>query len=158
MVPSDIRGVERRRRWQDGEKLAILERVGMGGRTVADVAREADVTRQHIYQWRREMRRKGLWPRASGALFVSVEGEALDLPCTTSPGADMDLQIEIGLRNGRQLRCPPSISPAVNRARFSGGWLTLVKRPWLQFPELHRSWPRLLPAGVSRLARAGGSF
>jgi transposase len=113
MVPSDILGVERRRRWQDDEKLAILERVGMGGRTVSDVAREADVSRQHIYQWRQEMRRKGLWPRASGALFVPVEDEVVDLPCATSTGADGDLQIEIGLRNGRQLRCTPSISPAV---------------------------------------------
>ncbi|RRH71066.1 transposase [Falsigemmobacter faecalis] len=50
MPPSDILGVERRRRWQDDEKLTILERVGMGGRTVADVAREAGVTRQHICQ------------------------------------------------------------------------------------------------------------
>ena len=113
MPPSDILGVERRRRWQDDETLGILERVGMGGRTVADVAREADVTRQHIYQWRQEMRRKGLWPRANRALFVPVEDEVLDLPCTTSSGADTELQIEIGLRNGRQLRCAPSISPAV---------------------------------------------
>ena len=112
MPPSDVLGVERRRRWQEEEKLAILERVGMGGRTVADVAREADVTRQHIYQWRQEMRRKGLWPRASGALFVPVADELPDLPCEV-PGADTELQIEIGLRNGRQLRCTPGISPAV---------------------------------------------
>ena len=112
MPPSDILGVERRRRWQDDEKLAILERVGMGGRTVSDVAREADVTRQHIYQWRQEMRRKGLWPRVSGAMFVPVGDELLDLP-SEAPGADAELQIEIGLRNGRQLRCTPGISPAV---------------------------------------------
>lgn len=112
MPPSDILGVERRRRWQDDEKLATLERVGMGGRTVSDVAREADVTRQHIYQWRQEMRRKGLWPRVSGAMFVPVGDELLDLP-SEAPGADAELQIEIGLRNGRQLRCTPGISPAV---------------------------------------------
>ncbi|WP_244519385.1 transposase [Paracoccus alcaliphilus] len=34
--------------------------MGVNGRTVTDVAREADLTRQHIYQWRQEMRRKGL--------------------------------------------------------------------------------------------------
>lgn len=27
----------------------------------------------------------------------------------------------------------------MNRPGFAGGWLTLVTRPWLQFPELHRS-------------------
>ena len=111
MPPSDILGVERRRRWQDEEKLAILERVGMGGRTVSDVAREADVTRQHIYQWRQEMRRKGHWPSGNGALFVPVGDEMPDLACEAS-GADAELQIEIGLRNGRQLRCALSISPA----------------------------------------------
>jgi transposase len=92
MPPSDILGVERRRRWPDEEKLVILERVGMGGRTVADVAREADVTRQHIYQWRQEMRRKGLWPGGDGALFVRVGDEMPDLLCE-APGAKAELQI-----------------------------------------------------------------
>ena len=53
-------GVERRRRWTDEDKLAILAEVGVNGWTVADVARRHDLTRQHIYQWRAEMRRKGL--------------------------------------------------------------------------------------------------
>lgn len=47
MRQGEVLGVERRRRWSDEEKLAILERVGVGGRTVADVAREEDLTRQH---------------------------------------------------------------------------------------------------------------
>lgn len=62
MRQGEVLGVERRRRWSDEEKLAILERVGVAGRTVADVAREEDLTRQHIYQWRQELRRKGLSP------------------------------------------------------------------------------------------------
>jgi hypothetical protein len=41
-------GVERRRRWTDEAKLAILGEVGVNGWTVADVARRHDVTRQHI--------------------------------------------------------------------------------------------------------------
>ena len=53
-------GVERRRRRTDEAKLAILGEVGVNGWTVADVARHHDVTRQHICQWRGEMRRKGL--------------------------------------------------------------------------------------------------
>lgn len=87
MVPSYILVIERRRRWPDDENLAIQEQVGM----VVDVAREADVTRQHIYQWCQEMRRKGFWWRASGALFVAVEDEMSDLHCETS-GADTELQ------------------------------------------------------------------
>lgn len=50
-------GVERRRRWSIEQKLQILSEVGVDGATVADVARRHDVTRQHLYQWRREMRK-----------------------------------------------------------------------------------------------------
>ncbi|WP_417583467.1 transposase [Pelagibacterium sp.] len=53
-------GVERRRRWTGEEKLSVLGQVGVDGETVASIARRHDITRQHIYQWRREMRRKGL--------------------------------------------------------------------------------------------------
>jgi superfamily I DNA/RNA helicase/very-short-patch-repair endonuclease len=44
----------------------------------------------------------------------------------------------------------------MNRAGFSGGWFRSVTRPWVQFPERHRSWPRLQRVGCSRSARAGG--
>ena len=44
----------------------------------------------------------------------------------------------------------------MNRAGFAGGWFRLVTRPWVQFPERHRSWPRLQRVGCSRSARAGG--
>jgi transposase len=47
-----IVGVERRRRWREEEKLSILEKIGLNGATVSDVARFHDITRQHIYQWR----------------------------------------------------------------------------------------------------------
>ena len=56
-------GVERRRRWTDEAKLAILDEVGVNGWKVADVARRHDLTRQHIYQWRGEMRRRGFGRR-----------------------------------------------------------------------------------------------
>ena len=50
MRQGEVLGVERRRRWSDEEKLAILERVGVARRTVADVAREEDLTRQHRFR------------------------------------------------------------------------------------------------------------
>jgi transposase len=52
----EVLGVERRRRWPDTVKLSILAEVNVNGWTLADVARRHDLTRQHIYQWRREMR------------------------------------------------------------------------------------------------------
>lgn len=54
-----LTGAERRRRWSDTEKRSILGEVGMRGATVAEVARRHDLTRQHIYQWRAEFRKRG---------------------------------------------------------------------------------------------------
>ncbi|WP_145111997.1 IS66-like element accessory protein TnpA [Cereibacter sediminicola] len=105
-----LHGVERRRRWTDQAKLAIVGEVGVNGWTVADVARRHDVTRQHIYQWRGEMRRKGLLPATDAALFLPVEmtaaPEVTAEPCGTSG------EITVFLRNGRQLRCLDGIGDA----------------------------------------------
>ena len=106
-----VLGVERRRRWTDEEKLAILGEVGMNGWTVADVARRHDLTRQHIYQWRREIRRKGLWPETDAPSFLPVEIAA---PSTTAETelSDVAAEVTVVLRNGRQLRCPVRIEDA----------------------------------------------
>lgn len=105
-----IVGVERRRFWPDEMKLSILREVGVGGATVTDVALRYDVTRQHIYQWRRQMKVKGLWPEAEGIAFL-----ALDTPeqsVTSLPKPDGSSAAEIGFANGRTLRCPPGMAEA----------------------------------------------
>ncbi|MEL7445463.1 MAG: transposase, partial [Pseudomonadota bacterium] len=43
-------GPERRRRWSDGEKIAILIEAADPEMTVAEVARRHGITRQHIDQ------------------------------------------------------------------------------------------------------------
>jgi transposase len=106
-------GVERRRLWTDESKLAILGEVGVNGWTVSDVARRHDVTRQHIYQWRREMRRKGLWPAVDAPVFLPVEmAGTREAAAATEPGWPA-VEITVMLRNGRQLRCPEGIGEAV---------------------------------------------
>ena len=52
----EILGAERRRRWSDEEKLAIVRSVGVGGATVTQIAQRHDVTRQQIYRWRYELK------------------------------------------------------------------------------------------------------
>jgi transposase len=104
-------GVQRRRRWTDEAKLSILGEVGVNGWKVADVARRHDLTRQHIYQWRREMRRKGLWPVGEAPSFVPVEIAPPLAEAVTEPGG-MAAEIAVVLRNGRQLRCPGGIEDA----------------------------------------------
>ena len=95
-------GVERRRRWSDAGKLAIVEEVGIDGLSVSDAARRHDITRQHIYQWRAELRRKTLWSEGddAGAGFIQVnpapEDRVVALRSDRRP-------FEILLCNGRRL-------------------------------------------------------
>src|SRR5690606_19398429 len=72
------------------------------GATVAAVARRHEISRQHIYQWRREMRLKG---KASfePAHFLPVELS----PDPAEGGGGFRSTaggVEIGLRNGRVVR------------------------------------------------------
>lgn len=110
----EVLGVERRRRWTDAAKLEILGEVNTNGWTVADVARRHDLTRQHLYQWRRELRVKGLWSGTVAGAFASVE--LLPEP-RAALGSDIGAggapEITILLRNGRQLRCRETISGQV---------------------------------------------
>ena len=105
-----IVGVERRRFWPDEMKLSILREVGLGGATVTDVARRYDVTRQHIYQWRRQLKDKRLWPEPEGMAFLALDTP--DLHLTSKPEPATDAPAEIGFVNGRTLRCPPGMSEA----------------------------------------------
>jgi transposase len=101
-----IIGVERRRRWRDEEKLAILDEVGVNGASVSDVARAHDITRQHIYQWRQELKRKGLLEATAGSGITF-----LPLVAPEPDGVDERLagDIEIRVANGRTLRCPSDL-------------------------------------------------
>jgi transposase len=109
----DILGLERRRRWGDEEKLEIVLSVGMGGATVTQVAQRHEVTRQQIYAWRHELKKKGLLSAPREALFLPVELERpleLAIPAAV-PHVDAarPAQIELQLANGRCLRFDPAL-------------------------------------------------
>nr|WP_274383214.1 transposase [Pinisolibacter aquiterrae] len=100
-------GPERRRRWSMDEKLRVLSEVSGDDAVVAEVARRHDITRQHIYQWRREAVRKGLLPVEAPrflAIEVAPDGphERID-PCS-GPVAKAAGRLEVALRNGRIIR------------------------------------------------------
>jgi transposase len=57
----EVLGVERRRRWNDDDKLAIVSSVGIDGATVTLVAHSHDVTRQQIYS-NRSLVTTVIWP------------------------------------------------------------------------------------------------
>ena len=107
-------GVERRRHWSTDDKRRIVTGTEAEGISVAELARRHDVTRQQIYQWRKELRSKGLLP-LTPSNFVSVE--VAPEPDIHRPAAGgvvaREHHIEIGLRNGRSLRVPSDVPDAV---------------------------------------------
>ncbi|HDR28467.1 MAG TPA: IS66 family insertion sequence hypothetical protein [Rhodovulum sp.] len=105
-------GVERRRRWEDEVKLAVVSAVGLDGATVSQVAQRHEVTRQQIYAWHHELKRKGLWSPDARALFLSAGMvPAMDLTTVGPPAraAAPAAWVELRLAKGRVLRFESSI-------------------------------------------------
>ena len=67
-------GLERRRRWGDGDKIALVLSGGVDGATVTHVAQRHEVTRQQIYAWRHELMSKGLLSAVADAILLPLEG------------------------------------------------------------------------------------
>jgi len=120
-----LSGVERRRRWSDAEKLRIILEAGAEGSVVSDVARRHDITRQHIYQWLRELRDKvQLSNKQSSFIPVELTGneEARDI---VGPVDDRGVHhVEIVLRNGRCLRITADVPDNVLRRLMRVGELS----------------------------------
>lgn len=111
----DVLGVERRRRWNDEEKLAIVSAVGIDGATVTQVAQRHEVTRQQIYAWRHELKRKGLWSPDAGALFLPagmVPAMELTVVEDRTPAVAPVVWVELRLAKGRVLRFESNIDDA----------------------------------------------
>jgi transposase len=51
-----ITGPERRRRWSDDQKRAIVAASFASGAVVSQVARRAEISPGQIYRWRQELR------------------------------------------------------------------------------------------------------
>ena len=84
----DVLGRERRRRWHDEEKLAVILEVGVDGATVTSVAQRHELTRQQIYTWRRELRLKGMLLPTRGTVFLPVETASLETVTRAGVGDD----------------------------------------------------------------------
>lgn len=110
----EILGQARRRRWGDEKKLDIVMWVGLDGATVTEVADRYDVTRQQIYAWRHELKKKGLLPSTADTVFLPVDTSVmLGAPLVREDVARVPAVIELQLNDGRVLRfdsgsMPPS--------------------------------------------------
>lgn len=101
-----ITGPERRRRWSDEQKRAIVTASLAPGAVVSEVARRADVSSGQIYRWRQEF-------RAAAAGFAQVliaEGRAPNPAIGATSCTEPAIEVEFAGR--ARVRIPGSI-PAV---------------------------------------------
>lgn len=66
-----ITGVERRRRWRVEDKLRIVAEAESPGASLAGVARQHEVSRGLLWNWRQQVRRGAL--AADAPMFVPVQ-------------------------------------------------------------------------------------
>lgn len=83
-----IVGRERRRRWSEDQKLALVEATCAPGSSVASVAREADICTSVLYRWRRLYRDGGFAP-----VFIKS-----DPPRASSSETALIIELEHGRR------------------------------------------------------------
>lgn len=110
----EILGLERRRFWHDEEKLEIVMSVGVDGATVTQVAQRHEITRQQIYAWRHELKKKGLWSPETGALFFPLDiPVAAGVPVLQPPVAEAPppTAVELRVRGGRSLHFDSTMDP-----------------------------------------------
>lgn len=103
---AEILGLERRRRWTDQQKMEIIASVGINGATLADIARRHDVTRQQIYTWRHDLKKRGflLAPSESVFLPVEMEGPYRSIEPAYEEGPRATSIVELCLAQGRTFR------------------------------------------------------
>ena len=119
-----LSGVERRRRWSAGEKLAVVMASLEPDAVVSEVARRFDVTRQQVYDWRRAARRGELGasggvlgflevvagsPSATGSEAVPITEAADRAASAVNATVTQAVMVEIGLAGGRLLRVPAGL-------------------------------------------------
>ena len=100
-----ITGVERRRRWSDDQKRAIVAAAFAPGAVVTAIARRADVSCGLLYRWRQQLSN-------SSAGFARVLVSPVTPEVTALP-AEM---IEVAATDGSRVRIPVSVSPELATA------------------------------------------
>jgi transposase len=100
-----ISGPERRRRWSEEQKRALVATAFAPGAIVSEVARRADVYPGQLYRWRQEL-------RSAGAGFAAVVVTA-DAECRPGIAPRTEEAIEIEFGGVACLRLPPSTPPAL---------------------------------------------
>ena len=98
-----ITGRERRRRWSEEQKRAIVAESLAPGAVVSDVARRAEICPGQIYRWRQELRATSV----SGFAPVLIAPESPDT--NAEDGCRAAPAIEIEFAGKVRVRIPASI-------------------------------------------------
>jgi len=111
-----ITGVERRRRWSLEEKLRIVAETERSGRGIAEIARQHEISRGLLWNWRSQVRRGVLKPEPT-SVFVPVQVVSEPAPAersehggARSEPASADGKIDITLADGTAIRVGPDVS------------------------------------------------
>jgi transposase len=102
-----ITGPERRRRWSEDQKRAIVAASFAPGAVVSDVAQRADVSAGQIYRWRQELR------AAAGFAQVLIAPGETATADNAPPCPEPAIEVEAGKV---RVRIPGSIPAALAAA------------------------------------------
>ncbi len=123
-----ITGVERRRNWRPEDKLRILAELGEPGVKFVEVARQNEVSRGLLWQWRDAQRRGTLV--AEEATFMPVRvvpelptpaapAEPANASCSAGAAVERDERIEIVLPDGTAVRVLETVGTTALRRVLS---------------------------------------
>jgi transposase len=105
-------GPERRRRWNDEERLRILAEAFAPGGCVAEVARRYDISTGLVYTWRRKLRAAHAEP-VSDDLAASGFAAAVMIDDAEAGHSSLQPAIVIDLARGKRISIFASASPAL---------------------------------------------
>src|SRR5438309_2855753 len=103
-----ITGPERRRRWSDEQKRAIVAASLAPGAVVSEVARRADVCAGQIYRWRQEFRAV-----ADGFAQILIAPAGLPAPQAVDASYAAEAVIEVEFAGRTRVRIPVSTPAAL---------------------------------------------
>ena len=108
-----ITGPERRRRWTEDQKRAIVAESLAPGAVVNAVARRAAICPGQIYRWRKELRAAAT---DGFARVLIAPAESMAPPAGDRPGYCSEPAIEVEFGGIARLRIPPSTPPELAAA------------------------------------------
>jgi transposase len=109
-----ITGRERRRRWTEDQKRAIVAESFAPGAMVSDVARRADISSGQIYRWRQELRAKPV--SGFAPVLIATESPATNTEddCRAAPAIELEFTGKVRVRI--PVLVPPELAAAVVKA------------------------------------------